>query len=82
MLVVHFRRLPLSKAQLYDTWVQHGSADPQSPVFARSANGIISCAPHVTSISIQQCCAWCSLLCGVWHGTTSVCKLDTPGCLH
>lgn len=35
-------RLPLSKAQLYDTWVQHGSADPQSPVFARSANGIIS----------------------------------------
>jgi chitosanase len=37
-------RLPLSKAQLYDAWVQHGSADPQSPVFARSANGIISCA--------------------------------------
>ena len=37
------RRLPLSKAQLYDAWVQHGSADPQSQVFARSANGIISC---------------------------------------
>lgn len=58
MLMVHLHRLPLSKAQLYDTWVQHGSADPQSPVFARSANGIISCALDVLRVVLLAVAAY------------------------
>lgn len=33
-------RFPLSKAQLYDAWVQHGEASASSQTYEQAANGI------------------------------------------